>query len=78
MQKIYHDSLNYFLLIFKVVVIKWVQMIQLTLISLLPLVHIKRLFSDGHRNSLQSHPQILSCSTMPINSVKFRLITQMD
>lgn len=30
MQKICHDSVNYFLLIFKVVVINWVQLIQLT------------------------------------------------
>ena len=64
MQGIYHDSLSYFLLIFRVVVIKWVQVISLTLISLLPVVHIKRLLSDWHRSSLQSHPQILFNSTI--------------
>lgn len=45
---------------------------------LMPWVHIKRKFSDWHRSSLHSHPQIVTCSTMPTNSIPFRLKTHME
>lgn len=71
MQRICHDSRN-----FKVVMTEMVQMTQMTPLFSYSLP--KRVFSEWHRNLQQSHAQVISRSTMPTNSFKFRLITHME